>query len=605
MDSQNFPGFDRGRMEGRLEMLLSRRVAHGVFLFFIGFTAIAGLQLWNLQVVRGEELSARAFNNRMEIYSLLPERGVIVDSRGIELAWNEAKFRIVLHPSSFDMFASRTRDIEKIFGKIIDIDAIRKYITETSSDIILADNMAWEEAERIVRELPDIPFRIESSSIRRYTGKKGFSHLIGYVGYSDELDGETQFSPQLKVGKTGIEKYFNTILGGKKGTRIAEVDAHGKIISQHLQENPKSGETLALTIDAELQSKLYDAIGQVVEDRGFTGAAGAFLNIKNGDVLALTSYPEFDSNTLSQGLSKEEFEKISTDPRSPFFFRALEGRYPPGSIFKPIVALAALEEGIISPEKEIYSSGRIVIPNPYNPNNPSIFLDWKAHGWVDMRQALAVSSNVYFYSLGGGYEDQKGLGAIRLKKYSEMFGLGKPVLQGVKEEYGAVPDPLSNSSWTIGDTYNFSIGQGGLQVTPLQIARYAALLAQDGIFPDIHLLKNQQDSIIGSAYITKEHIPISQKYFSVIKEGMRKAVEAGTAQAAAGVGMKIAGKTGTAEIGNGRVDSWFIGFFPYEDPKIAFAVVLENGSEKNLIGAPFATRSVLEWIARERPEYIK
>lgn len=606
LDSHNFPGFDRERMEGRLEMLLSRRVAFATFFFFLGTATLMIFQMWGLQIVRGEELHARAVQNRMEVHTLLPERGVILDSRGKELAWNEAKFYVVLNSASLGRISEHKNSLENFFNSSIDIEKIRTYIGKELTDIIIADNLEWEEAERAIQRFPDIPFRIEASPVRHYVDEKGFSHLLGYVGYSDDAK-ETIFSPELKIGKAGIEKYFNEILTGKKGTRLAEVDAHGKIISQNLQENPQAGATIMLTVDAELQSQLYNSIAEVVQERGFQGGAGVFLDIKNGEVLALTSYPEFDANAISRGLAFEDFQALLRDPRAPFFPRALEGVYPPGSIFKPIVALAGLQEGVITPEKEIFSPGRIIVPNPFNPSNPTVFLDWKAHGWVNMKQALAVSSNVYFYSLGGGYGDQKGLGAARLKVYAELFGFGTPVFTGIKEAHGAVPDISKDNSWRIGDTYNFSIGQGGLQVTPVQIARYVATLASDGIFPNMHLRRgeNEHISIASANIVSKERIPISQEYFSIVKEGMRKAVEEGTARAASGLGMKVAGKTGTAEIGNGRVHSWFIGFFPYENPKVAFAVVLENGSEKNLIGAPFATRRVLEWISQERPEYAR
>ncbi len=273
------------------------------------------------------------------------------------------------------------------------------------------------------------------------------------------------------------------------------------------------------------------------------------------------------------------------------------------------MALGALNEGVISPKKKIYDTGSISIPNPYFPDKKSVFYDWKAHGWVDMRKALAVSCDVYFYEIGGGFGGQKGLGIKKIGEYARMFGLGRKTgidLNGEKK--GTVPSPelkrkkLKNAIWRIGDTYNASIGQGSFQVTPIQMAVYAATLANGGKILRPHLIK----SASGDDFM-KRKIDIPNRYFQIVKEGMRMAVLDGTASGLNISSVKIAAKTGTAEIGTSKkyVNSWVIGFLPYDNPKIAFAIVLEKGPAKNLVGALYAARQLFDWMAFNAPEYFK
>lgn len=443
---------------------------------------------------------------------------------------------------------------------------------------------------------------------RAYFREAGLSHVLGYIGYPNVISPES--SPETKIGKAGIEKAYDDILRGEDGSRLVEEDVGGSIISESVEFHPHNGENITLTIDAELQAQLFSVIQTLVRERGFQAGSGIIVNPKSGEILAVTSDPEFSSEVLSNNSDANKLNEYFTNVRKPFFFRALKGLYSPGSTFKPVIALGALAERIIDPTKHILSTGSITIPNPYISDEVSTFYDWKPHGFVDMRRALAVSSNVYFYTIGGGYEDQEGLGVRRIIDYARRLGLGEGVGIELPEEIGLLPTPEwkkknqpADPIWRIGDTYNLSIGQGMIQVTLIQMVGLTSIIAMDGDTARLHLVK---DGSGGEVKKKANEVNISKEVFGVVKEGMRQAVEYGTATALSGFGITIAGKTGTTEIGSGeKVNSWVIGFLPYENPRLAFAIVLEEGSASNLIGAPAAARGIVSWILANRPEYLK
>lgn len=422
--------------------------------------------------------------------------------------------------------------------------------------------------------------------ISRKYPSKNFLHVLGYLN---------------SAGADGLEAAYNDVLIGIPTKTIEEVDALGNIVGAGTLEKGEPGRNLLTGLSRDLENKLGDAISATMLERGFAGGAGVFIDAGNGEIMALASFPEFDPNLLNVLA-----EKLLSDDSKPFLNRAISGLYPPGSIVKPALAAAALSENIIAPDKKILSTGSIALPNPYYPDQPTIFPDWKAHGWVDMREAIAVSSDVYFYEIGGGYQDQKGLGAWNIKKYLSFFGFDERTgidLPG--ESAGHLPDPSEKQggrNWTVGDTYNISIGQGNMMITPIQMAVYAAAIASDGAVPYPHLVRalvdrDKRPTQIFS-YPPKKQVAISADIFNVVKEGMREAVRSGTASGLGGLPFPVAAKTGTAEIGNtNKVHSWSIGFFPYDAPKVAFAILMEKGPRQNTIGATFVASEVLRWMA--------
>jgi penicillin-binding protein 2 len=541
LDSRNLPEFDTYQFEGRLEKPIS--VASLIF-FGIFCLIIAGIytsKVWALQIKDGDANALRSERNRLRHTLLFSERGIIYDRNNIELAWN-------------------------------------------------------------------VPGSEEDFSRRKYTDNAGFAHLLGYVKYpSKDTHGfyyRTEYS-----GADGLEKMYDETLRGKNGLRIVETDALGEIISESVLTPPVDGESVTLTIDSKLQTTLHSAIKSLAERAGFAGGAGVIMDVKTGEVLSLTSFPEYSPDVMADGSNTQLIRQYLNGSNKPFLNRVIDGLYTPGSIVKPFVALGALNEKVVSEYKSILSTGSISIPNPYFPDKPTVFKDWKAHGWVDMREAIAVSSDVYFYAVGGGYEDQKGLGIAAIDRYMKLFGFGEaiqdPFFGGA---VGVVPTPewkkenFDGEEWRIGNTYHTAIGQYGFQVSPIQVVRAFAMIANDGyaVLPKI-VKENATQSTM------PERVNIPREYFKVVKEGMRQGAIMGTAKGLNVPFVEVAGKTGTAELGVSKkmVNSWVVGFFPYDDPKYAFAVVMEKGPRENTIGATSVMREVLDWMGVYATEYFK
>jgi penicillin-binding protein 2 len=449
----------------------------------------------------------------------------------------------------------------------------------------------------------NVPYEDEPFAKRVYYDAPGLSHLLGYIGYPLR-DSSGIFYRETYVGQQGAEQYFDSRVAGENGIKLVETDALGAVQSESVVRTPLHGDDLMLSIDARIQSQLYALIASTSEAVGFEGGAGVIMDVHTGEIIALTSYPEYDAEVLSEGRNREAIQEYVSSERNLFLNRAVTGLYTPGSIIKPFIALAALEEEIISPEKQINSTGALVIPNPYNPDNPSVFRDWKAHGWVDMRHALAVSSDQYFYTIGGGFEDQEGLGIRRIDQYLRLFGFEEPTgipLGG--EVKGTIPTPewkeaVFGEPWLLGNTYHTSIGQYGFQTTVLQVVRAIAVLANNGELVTPVITRGAQGK-------TKD-VAVSDSNLQIVREGMRLAVREGTASGLNTPYVSIAAKTGTAELGSSKdfVNSWVTGYFPYENPHYAFAVMMERGPATNLIGGVSVMRKLFDWMNIHTPEYF-
>ena len=477
-------------------------------------------------------------------------------------------------------------------------NSLRHTVIMPSRGIIYDRNMvelAWNKPERV------------------YIADAGFSHVLGYLGYptEEEVAATTTFAHKEQVGRAGVEKIFNDQLTGQKGVRIEEVNVKGDVVSDHSLKQAESGKEVILSIDSRLQKKMYEVIKNVVSERGFAGGVGIVLDIRTGEVLSLVSYPEYDSNIMTSRSDKTAIQNYLTGSGKPFLNRAVGGLYAPGSIFKPIVALGVLNEKIIDPYKQILSTGALSIPNPYNPKEKTIFKDWKAHGWVDMRRAIAESSDEYFYQVGGGYQGQKGLGIVKIEKYANMFGLAHPTgIELENEAIGVIPSPewksetFKGEAWTVGNTYHTSIGQYGVQVTPIQMARVVAAIANEGTLIRPTTLKHSTSTLI-----TGEKLPIPKAYFDIVHDGMHMAVKDpnGTGKGLNTPLVDIAAKTGTAELGvsKSNVNSWVMGYWPANDPKYAFVVAMERGAKENTIGGVFVMRTIFDWMGSNLTEYLK
>jgi penicillin-binding protein 2 len=499
------------------------------------------------------------------------------------------------------LYAGRAWDLQFINGTAYAKQAVENQLSEK---IIFADRGIIEDRNGIPLAYNTLESVGDDFAQRTYTSLRGLAHVVGYVKPPAKDSSGFYFRTSF-VGIDGVEKVFDGALAGQNGEVLTETDATGKVISQGSQVPPVPGATVRLSIDADVTQGLYDAIAARAAQSGFQGGSGAIVDVKTGEILALTSYPEYSMQALSDG-DKSALAALNADTKQPFLDRAVGGLYAPGSIVKPFMGIAALSEGVIDEHKQILSTGSISVPNPYDPAHPSIFKDWRVNGWVDVRQAIAVSSDVYFYEVGGGYQDQKGIGIDNIDNYLRLFGFGAPTgLAGFDEPSGTIPTPawklatFNGDPWRLGDTYHTAIGQYGVQVTPLQAARAVAALANDGTL--------LTPTLLASSTPQATHIDLPQHYFEVVKEGMRLGVTQGIAGAVNVPFVEVAAKTGTAQVGvhNEYLNSWMVGFFPYEHPRYAYAVVLEKGPAGTLVGASAAMSDFLSWMQAHAPQYLQ
>jgi penicillin-binding protein 2 len=554
LDSENLENFDSQQFEGRIEKQIHKKTVIFLGIFCVVFIGLFSIQLGRLQIQKGEAYLKRSENNTLTKQIIFAERGTIYDRNKIKLVWNE---------KGKDLIAQTTT-------------------TEIAKD-----------------------FKMPT---REYLSP-GFSHILGYVSYPAQ-DKSGKFWQTEFIGINGLEKQYNDKIKGENGSKTVEIDATGKVQSENVVNSPKLGADLVTTLDSRIQKQLFLFIKGLAESRSFVGGAGIMMNVQNGEILTSVSFPEYNSKILSLGKDTKTIKNYFSDKRKVFMDRTISGLYVPGSVVKPFFALGALVEGIIDPAKQILSTGSISIPNPYFPDQKTVFKDWRVNGWTDMREAIAVSSDVYFYTIGGGYQGQKGLGIVNLGKYAKMFGIGAGLtgidLSGEKE--GTIPSiewkekNFPGDPWRIGNTYHTSIGQYGFQVTLIQMARAVSALANDGKLITPHYLlgdieKEKQFSIID----------IKKENFDVVHEGMRQAVTYGTAIALDVPYVNVAAKTGTAQLGvlKNKVNSWVMGFFPYENPKYAFVIMMESGSSTNSTGASSVMRQLLDWMSINTPEYFK
>ena len=539
LDARNIPTFNVDQLEGHLEKPLPMYMS---YVFLIGcialFLAFSG-RLFSMQIVQGDSYQEKSDKNHLRSTPIFAHRGTISDRNGELLAWNDG--------------TSGVGDIPK----------------------------------------------------RRYTTTSGFSHILGYVSYPKK-DSSGIFWQDEYLGKDGIEKVYQQKLQGVAGEKVIAINAHQEVEAENVTIDPMHGENIKLTIDAGVQAKLYESIASLAHRVGYTGGAGVIMDIHTGEVLALTSYPEYNNNIMTNASSSEEKARVTSDLQSSskkFLNRAVSGVFTPGSTVKPFVAIAALMEGVITPEKNIFSSGALVIKNKYGGPD-TVFKDWKAHGYVDMREALAVSSDEYFYQVGGGYMDQPGLGIVRIDEYARMFGFGTTTgIDLPNEKSGTIPTPewkkeVFGEDWLLGNTYHTSIGQYGFQLTPLELIRGIASLANGGYLVTPHTLLGKEEE--------KVDLNLDPQHLRVINEGMRQGVLDGTGRVLQIPGVSVASKSGTAELGVKKdlINSWVSGYFPYENPKYAFVIIMEKGDVHILQGAVFAARETIEWM-RDNTEYTK
>jgi penicillin-binding protein 2 len=506
---------------------------------------------------------------------------------------------------------------------------IARYVNEATAFLIAEDAI----------NLPGVVLQLDP--IRDYPTGSLTAHLIGYMGHIPEkslADYEAKgYAANEQVGLTGLEVTLESELRGRPGRQTIEVNVNGRRIRTVGQIEPAApGHNLVLTLDLDLQRAATTALQEALDkSRGFTRATQGVvvaLDPRNGKVLALVSLPSYDNNLFAKGVTAEAWQALVTDPDLPMFDQAIGGQYPPGSIFKPIIASAGLQEGAINSRTLLgdgwdgANDGVIWLPNQYMPwdhTKDQPFYSWnhkQGFGWgkITVREALAVSDDIFFYQLGGGYlEIFRGLGVDAIGYYAKQFGLGEN--SGIElpgESHGLIPDGKWKrlnyaEPWLTGDTYNMSIGQGFVLATPLQMANTAAVVANRGFLyrPQLVDYITDADGKVVRPFQPdlRREVMVEPAHLDTVREGMYGAVNwpQGTAPNVRLPNIAVAGKTGTAEFfrdwnkdgqadrdekGNLPTHAWFSAFAPYQDPEIVVTVFIANGGEGSSVAAPVAAR---------------
>lgn len=603
-----------GMSDINTEVPLSRQILR-VFFVFTAFLILIlfGITL-KMQVYDYKKYLVLAEQNKFIVRSVEEARGVIYDSRGNQLVFNKPSFNLIANKNSLpDNKEAVINNISSLIGE--NKESIEKKIAESKENSVfiteIIDHQKLILLETKIAEFPG--FEIKKSMVREYKDGPSYSHIIGYTGMinPEELENSAGlYSNYDQIGRAGIEKVYEEILRRNPGKLRIERDVYGNEISKEIISLPESGESLVLWLDSDLQRKIEEELKKTMESVGAEKAVGVALNPQTGGLLAMVSIPSFDNNIFSQKKDSEELKNLLTDKTEPLLNRVISGRYAVGSTIKPLIALAALEENIISPTKIITCPGKITVSHRYDPSITYEYNDWMVHGFSDMRSAIAESCNVYFYTIGGGYKDQKGLGPTRIKNYLDLFGWEEKTGVDIPNEAeGFIPSidwkkEIKNESWFDGDTYNLSIGQGDLAITPLEIAYSYSAIANGGTLYKPKAVKQIVDS--GKKIIKEIEPEIAKSSFvsldniEIVREGMRHTVTGENAPNASCIRLNTlpvssAAKTGTAQTPYpDHYHNWITVFAPYENPEIVITLMVENVKEKTAIVIPTA-REILQW----------
>ena len=606
-----------GISEKKLEVPLSKKVLQGFYIFSLMLILVLFGKTFQLQIIEGKKYSNLAEGNKFKIQQIQAERGVIYDKNLKQLVENLPSFDLFCQKNNLPQSETEKKNIFKELAGILDKspEEIEKTISESAdTTILIAENIPQQTLILLETRTEEFPgFQIRRNIIRNYTDGNYFSHLIGYTGKitTDELKSSAEYSIFDWVGREGVEKSYESALREKSGKLQIEKDVSGNIISQKTISSPESGKSLVLWLDSDLQKKIYDELNMALERVGAKAGAAVALDPKTGGILSLVSIPSFDNNLFQKGADTEALSGLFNDPNSPLFDRVISGEYFVGSIIKPITAYGALEENLISPDKEIDCRGQITIPNQYDPNVVYIYEDHAVHGFTALRKAIAESCNVYFYTIGGGYKGQEGLGPTRIKKYLELFGWGKDTGIDVPgESEGFIPDPAWKKAeigepWWDGDTYHLAIGQGYLLVTPLQVVNAYSAIANGGkLFQPqaVQKIVDSQKNVIEEIEpkVLRENF-IDSENLQFVKEGMRETAIYGTASILNNLPVKAAAKSGTAQTTKeGYYHNWISVFAPYDDPQIVLTIIIADVDGALAAATPVA-KNVLEWYFSGRP----
>ena len=603
------------RLESPLNRLYVGLALAGIICFFAGASGIA----LYYQLGKNAYYAQRANENSLRSVLLQAPRGVITDRYGNILADNKTTYDIVLVSEELPKALGERMSEAASFASLMKADASSTAAlfnrAVSTNGIVLAHDVGTDEALVFKARESEFPgMKLVGTFQRVYPFGAALSHVVGYVALQSQQassTGKTIVQNGL-VGKSGIEAQYDGDLQGKTGELLYQVNAKQNIIADQQTAYYEQGDNVQLTLDAPLQQEIYNTLLPLANKYG-GGAVGIALDPQNGDVLALTSVPGFDPEQMSSGITQKQYAALMSSPQKPFFSRATSGIYSPGSTIKPFIALAALDEHTIDPSTTIDDTkGYISVPNPYDASRPQIFHDWKAHGFVDMVQAIGDSCDTYFYTVGGGYGNVQGLGVGRITEYlQKFFWERKTGIDIPGEQSGFLPtaswkEQAKHDPWRIGDTYNYSIGQGYVLTTPIDLIAAHAAIANGGTMWQPHLLSSISDPLTHFLINKNEPrqlgtLPQVPGAMDIIHEGMRYTVTNGSAHSMADLPFAVAGKTGSVQTSSSLVNTnaLFVAFMPYDHPKISLLILVESGGGGTATAVP-AAREILSWYAQNR-----
>ena len=631
----------------------------------VAFVILAA-KTYQLQVIQNQDFTLQADENRFDTVCLPPTRGILVDRNGTPLAVNVASPNVTVTPALLPEDDADEADVLRRLSGLITIPLSGELNTVDERGIpqrslttmvregegiapfrpvIVKSNIDHDTARIVMAEqLPGV--NIDWVSARDYPTGALTAHLVGYMGpigesLAEEYEARCYILDRDRIGYDGLEFFLEDWLAGVPGQQQVERDVAGDVVRNVGETIPaQPGYSVRLTIDAELQAAAtkhlndtLDNLRELAPDNliGFDRGVVIASNPQTGEILALVSIPTYDNERFARGIDYPYYLQVSQDPLRPLFNQAVSSLYPPGSIFKMITAAGALEEGVVTPEQELFDPGEIQLENRYYPNEPEqsqTFVCWleRGHEFVDVIHALAWSCDVYFYKVGGGFPgevDGIGLGVERLGKWMGIFGLGEETgIELAGEIDGTIPDPtwkrrVWGENWSTGDTYNSSFGQGYVLATPLQMLNSINMLANNGVITrptlvrevinaDGEVIRGFEPDVIGT-------LPLTDENLRLIQEGMRAAVTIEGATANAHQDripyLAVAGKTGTAEFcdniaaaleqcipGAWPAHAWYMGYAPYVNPEISVIAFVYNGGEGSAVSLPIVAATMDDYF---------
>ena len=619
-------------------------------MLILAIFAVYGLRLWNLQFVQGETYRARADQQRLRIVDIFAPRGLVYDRNGAPLVHNVPSFNVVVVPAYLPEEPEEEEAVLTRLATLLDVPYATAEVGEDQggdeppagvrelvdgvdyaarySPLAIERGVERDTALLVAQEamaLPGVFVQIERQ--RDYVYGPLVSQLLGYLlpvpGEEEERYIELGYDPATdRVGAAGVEATYEDLLRGSKGRHLIEEDVLGReirVVAEQAQ--PVPGNSVYLSLDVELQQFAEDALRRSMERDIVDSSRGVVIvmNPQTGEILAMVSLPTYDNNLFAEGISARDLQRLSEDPHRPMLNHAISDLLPPGSIFKVVVATGALQDAVITPRTQFNCAGTMVIPDKFAPDDASRaqpFYCWNrgGHGWLDLVGGIAHSCDIFFYKVGGGFQEVnfEGLGVERIAHYAELFGLGEPTGVELPADFGGLVPTADwkrltySESWTTGDTYILSIGQGFLLVTPLAMLNVFNAVANGGNLyrPRIvHHVANAEGEVVEPFEPGLiRALPVEAEHLAVVRQGMEGAVLYGTAPKAQIEGVRVAGKTGTAQYcddiaidlgicGEGLQmpeHAWFAAFAPVDDPQVSVIVFVYGGGEGTVAGVPVA-----------------